>query len=675
MSAFQNRRLDIIVLVALAVVIAALYWQVIDHSFIQFDDPDYVSENFIVQKGLSWEGLLWAFTTYTLANWHPLTWLSYMLDIQMFGMKPGLLHLVNVFFHILNTCLLFWVLRQMTGALWRSAAVAALFALHPLHVESVAWVAERKDVLSTLFWLLAMGAYVRYARKPGIAGYLPVLLFFALGLMSKPMLVTLPLVLLLMDYWPLGRLDRKAEATPSPAKPPDSTGRKIRKRERQRREAPATPATSRRGAAWDRILPVLYDKMPLLMLSAASSLITLVAQQKGGAMVPLAQYTVADRISNAVVSYAAYLWKTVWPMELALFYPMEIRTVPMVAASGLFLVAVTVVVVRWARAYPYLLFGWFWYLVTMLPVIGIIKVGGAAMADRYTYVSLIGPFIALAWGAYDLSRALRIPKAALAAVSALVIGACMILSYIQIGFWKDGLTLFSRSLGVTRPNYVMLNSIGAEYIQQKKYAEALRYLHSALELFPHGHEANLNMGVALYYTGDYAGAIERCTRAVRANPDFLTAQEWLGKAYLAAGNMEGATTAFRRAIRPGRDNSPSYAGLGEALIYQNRLDEALRYTRLAIEAQPQNEKLYNNAGFILVRQGKADDAIVEFRTALKLNPDYARAHSNLGGALMQKNRIDEAVEHFETAVKLDPGNQSARENLKYAQAQKKKLGR
>jgi protein O-mannosyl-transferase len=666
MDTLKKSRPDLYVIVALALLTAAVYAQVIGHGFISYDDPVYVSENLVIQDGLTWKGFLRAFTTVTAANWHPLTWLSHMLDFQLFGMKPGLHHLVSVFLHVLNTALLFLVLRQMTGALWRSAFVAALFALHPLHVESVAWIAERKDVLSTFFWILTMWAYARYAKKPGLPGYLPVLLFFSLGLLAKPMLVTLPLVLLLLDYWPLGRL-RGKQATPIASSP--ATSEKRGKRRRQQPQEPAKPARpADDGIKWSLGFPLLYEKIPLLLLSAASSLITIYAQQKGGAVASITALPMSQRVANAIVSYAAYLWKMLWPSNLAVFYPMEAWSAAVVLASAALLLALTFAAVRWSGRYPYLPVGWLWYLVTLLPVIGIIKVGDAAMADRYTYVTLIGPFIALAWGAWDLSQKLRLPRAALFAASALVTGSLLVLTYIQIGQWTDNITLFRHALNSTHGNYVAHNSLAVEYLDQKRYAEALPHLQAALEINPRSAEVIVNLGVIDYHAGKYDEAIQKVNRALGLKPDWYLAHEWLGKIYLAKGDADKAMNHFNAALRAVSDSDPTSSGI---LIFQNRLDEALRYTLQAMETQPRNEKLYNNAGYILIRQGKIDEAISQFREAVRIAPGYAKAHSNLGAALMQRNRIDEAIQHFETALRLEPGNQSARENLNYALAQKK----
>jgi tetratricopeptide (TPR) repeat protein len=668
MDTLRKSRLDILVVIGLVLLTAAVYGQVIGHGFISYDDPVYVSENLVIQDGLTWKGFLRAFTTVTAANWHPITWLSHMLDFQLFGMKPGLHHLVSVFLHILNTAMLFLVLRQMTGALWRSAFVAALFALHPLHVESVAWIAERKDVLSTFFWILTMWAYARYAKKPGLPGYLSVLLFYTLGLLAKPMLVTLPLVLFLFDYWPLGRLRWKQAKEEAPVTASPVASEKRGKRRRQQPQEPTKPARSKDGIQWNLVLPLLYEKIPLLILSASSSLITIYAQQKGGAVASISALPMSRRVASAIVSYAAYLWKMFWPSGLAVFYPMEAWPAAIVLAGAAVLLAVTFAAVRWSGRCPYLLVGWLWYLVTLLPVIGIIKVGEAAMADRYTYVTLIGPFIALAWGASDLSQKLRLPRAALISASALVTGSLMVLTYIQIGQWTDSITLFRHAANVTDRNYVAQNSLAIEYINQKRYAEALPHLQAALEINPRSAEVIVNLGVLDYHAGKYDEAIQKVNRALGLKPDWYLAHEWLGKIYLAKGDADKAMVHFNMALRTVSDSDPTSSGI---LIFQNRLDEALRYTLQAMETQPRNEKLYNNAGYILIRQGKIDEAISQFREAVRIAPGYAKGHSNLGAALMQRNQIDEAIQHFETALRLEPGNQTARENLNYALARKK----
>jgi tetratricopeptide (TPR) repeat protein len=664
-------RVDLSVILALALLTAAVYGQVIGHEFVSYDDPSYITENEIVRNGLTREGFVWAFSAFRASNWHPLTWLSHMLDVEIFGLKSGGHHLVNVFLHIVNTALLFAVLRRMTGALWCSAFVAALFALHPLHVESVAWVSERKDVLSTFFLILTIGVYLRYTRSPGIATYWPVVVFFALGLLAKPMLVTLPVVLLLLDYWPLGRLQTKEVKPADPVETPLPSGRRGKKQNRQPREKKKTPSTDS-TIGWKRILPLLYEKMPLLALSAVSSCITVYAQLEGGAVASISALPVHERVANAFVAYVAYLWKMVWPARLVYFYPLEPLSPLTVIASAFLLVVMTFLSLRWAEKRPYLAIGWLWYLVTLLPVIGFIQVGSAAMADRYTYVPLMGPFIALAWGFSDLSQALRLPKAFTALASALVVAACMLASYVQVSYWQDGFTLARRALEVNERNYAAHSLLATEYMKQKNYGEALPHLKRALEINRRVPETNMNMGIVQYYSGDYAGAHDHFIAVIGLKPNYYEAFEWLGKTYLATGQIDKALNQFRLAVQLDRDNSAAYGGMGEVLIEQNRLAEALQYTLLAIKGQPNNQKLHNNLGFIFIRQGKFAEAIPWLQEAVRLAPDYARAHSNLGGALVEVNRIDEAIHHFQEAIRLDPGNQTARENLKYALSKRRK---
>ncbi len=381
------------ILICLFLVLATLtvYWQVGNYEFVNFDDDKYIIENFHVQKGLTRDSVIWAFTATHVSNWHPLTWLSHMLDFQLYGLNPSGHHLTNVFFHLVNTLLLFLVLKLMTGALWRSGLVAALFAVHPLHVESVVWVAERKDVLSTLFWMLTLWAYLGYTKRPGVKRYLVILLAFALGLMAKPMLVTLPFVLLLLDYWPLKRIELGQSAIGLPAASQPST------------------IANKPGAQAFRLL---LEKTPMFVLAAVSSVVTFIVQKSGGAVGALETYPFKIRMANALLSYVIYLKKMIWPQNLAVFYPHPGQSLPMwqAAGAGLLLVVVSIAVIRAGRRYPYLPVGWLWYVGTLVPVIGLVQVGDQAMADRYTYVSLIGLFIVVAWGVPDVARSWRYGK-------------------------------------------------------------------------------------------------------------------------------------------------------------------------------------------------------------------------------------------------------------------------
>jgi hypothetical protein len=450
-----HRRRSLVIGLGLLAAIGVVYWPVRHFEFINFDDDVYVWANPEVQNGLTLRGLAWAFTTGHAGNWHPLTWLSHMLDCQLFGVNAGAHHLVNVLFHAANTLLLFGVLKRMTGARWRSALVAALFALHPLHVESVAWVAERKDVLSTCFWLLTLWAYVRYVQKPEIHystaalrpltswNYWLALVFFVCGLMSKPMVVTLPLVLLLLDYWPLNRV----------------AGCKL----------PAASSDPERST----LLALVWEKVPFLALAGVSCGLTLWVQQRGGAVASVESLPLGLRTGNAVVAYVRYLGHAFWPGGLAVFYPYQAWSLPTVVGAGVLLAGVTGVVVWRGRSERHLLVGWLWYLATLIPVIGLVQVGGQSLADRYTYVPLIGMFVLVAWGMPRSLTQPRLGKLAMIAAASAVLCACAVLSWVQVHHWRDSETLFRYALKVTTGSAQAHNNLGVALAAQGKLAEAV----------------------------------------------------------------------------------------------------------------------------------------------------------------------------------------------------------
>jgi hypothetical protein len=462
----------------LVVLTFAVYGQMIGHGFISFDDDSYITQNPMVQRGLSMDGLVWAFSSPHVYNWHPLTWLSHMVDVQLFGLNAGGHHLLGLLFHIANTLLLFFVLRAMTGSLWRSAAVAALFALHPLHVESVAWASERKDLLSTLFWLLTLWFYLQYVQQPGFRRYWPVLLFYAAGLLAKQMAVTLPFLLLLLDYWPLGRF-HPADAAPAiPPIPEDSPGGKARKRGKSRTTSPAAALTRGKrtapsGVDWRRLIPLVREKLPLFALAAAASIMIFIVQMETGIVKSAIQYPLSARMENAVFSYAAYLVKTIFPIHLAIFYPHPGTTLPFwqVGGAALLILLITVFVLRAGR--PYLATGWFWYLGTLVPVIGLVQVGLQGMADRYTYVPLIGIFLIIAWGLPELTAGWRSRKAALIPAAAAGLCALTILTWFQVGTWRDNITLYSHAAEVTSGNDWAEYNLGLSLAGEGRFDEAL----------------------------------------------------------------------------------------------------------------------------------------------------------------------------------------------------------
>jgi tetratricopeptide (TPR) repeat protein len=671
MSTASSMRRMLPVFLLLTLVTAGVYGQVWNFGFINYDDPLYVTDNAVVQRGFTWEGIRWAFTALAAANWHPLTWLSHMLDVSLFGLEPGFHHLVNLLFHLLNTSLLFLVLKTATGACWRSAFVAALFALHPLHVESVAWIAERKDVLSTFFGLLAIGAYCRYTQRPGWRKFLPVAIFFSLGLMAKPMLVTLPLVLLLMDFWPLGRLKPslpKASSAPAP------TGE--RKKSKKKKQQPPTTASVKSAGTGSPHLAIVTEKIPLILLSALSSLITLYAQQQGGAVSAVDAYPLGTRIANALASYFLYLVKMVWPANLAVYYPF-VKDVPVwqALAGALLLIAVTFAAVRTARRFPYLLFGWLWYLITLLPVIGIVKVGEAAMADRYTYIALIGPFVAVSWGVYELAARWTRGKEAMAAAGLMVVTALAAATFVQAGTWKNSATLFRHALTVTENNFMAHTNLAVALIDEARLDEALPHLETATKIRPDFPNARFNLGVIRMRQGKDDEAMGHFKAALHIDPGFARASHYAGLLHLQRGESAEAVLYFQRALAGGGPDPQVFAALADALAMSSRYEEALSFYGKALVLRPDAVEVRYNAARILIAMGRVDEAIGHLREAVRIKPDYARAHNNLGSALLMQKRLDEAVYHFQEAVRIDPGYKMARENLKDALAQKEKLGR
>ena len=453
-SSFFTLRREGVVCLFLVIGILAVYWQVGNHEFVNYDDKDYITENQHVQAGLTLKSIAWAFTSTYASNWHPLTWLSHMLDCEIYGLNPRGHHFTNVFFHILNSILLFLIFKRMTGAFWKSAFVAALFAIHPLHVESVAWAAERKDVLSTFFCMLTMGAYILYVENQGIKKYLLTVLLFTLGLMAKPMLITLPFVLLLLDYWPLGRFNKRSPA-----------------------------------------LQLIWEKIPLFVLTAVSSIVTFLVQQK--AMSSLEVFPITARIFNALVSYLSYIVKMIWPFHLAIFYPYPgMPPVWQIAGACLLLVFISCIAIRTVRRYPYFAVGWLWYLGTLVPVIGLVQVGLQSMADRYTYIPLTGIFIIIAWGIPDLIAKWRYKKIGLFITTTTLISILMICTWSQVGCWRNSITLFSHAINVTENNSVAHNNLGSAFADQGKASETIKHYAEALRIDPMYADAHYNLGNA-----------------------------------------------------------------------------------------------------------------------------------------------------------------------------------
>ncbi|MCK9376623.1 MAG: tetratricopeptide repeat protein [Syntrophobacterales bacterium] len=512
------RHQRVMICVLLLALTAAAYWQVRGFQFITCDDDMYVYENPIIRAGLSWEGVKWSFTAYYSANWHPLTWLSHILDVQLYGLQAGGHHLTNLFFHLANTLLLFLFLAHTTEALWPSALVAALFALHPMHVESVAWVSERKDVLSTFFWLATMWAYVWYVSAPNPKRYLSVLLCFALGLMAKPMLVTLPMVLLLLDYWPLNRV-------PVGVAPAMDTNGASESR-------PRLPL----GLYWQ----LIREKIPLFILTICSCLMTLAAQRAGGAVMPLSLQSLGARLANALVAYVTYGIKLFWPYPMALFYVLSPVPWWQAVVAGLALLVISVLVFLGARRYPYLVVGWLWYLGTLVPVIGLVQVGGQAMADRYTYIPFIGLFIILAWGVPAAAAGWKHRETILAMGAAAALSACLVSAWGQAGYWRNAETLFTHSIRVTGDNYLAYHHLGMAYSNQGNYAQAIAAYQKTLAIAPGYPPSYNNLGIVYAKQGRLNEAVELFKSALRLSPGNLSYYRNLALAYTQQGKKSEA---------------------------------------------------------------------------------------------------------------------------------------
>ncbi len=550
--------------IALATIVA--YWGVFDSDFVNFDDDHYVYLNQVIQGGFSWSFFKWALTTLEFYNWHPLTWISLELDHTLFALDPRGYHATSLLLHVANSVLLLSLLARMTGNLARSACVAAFFALHPLHVESVAWISERKDVLSGFFWLATMGFYVRYCGRPGWLGYGATLATFALGLMAKPMLVTLPFVLLLVDYWPLKRLGFGRVGWDEPASPtyPATPGGP-----RVARPALNTGSSQARrySLGW-----LLVEKVPFLLLSAASCFITYRAQGWSGGIREGDQYSLTSRLLNVPLNYVAYLRRSFWPSNLAVIYPYAPESPPIwqVVAATALLVTVTLVALWFLKRFPYLLVGWLWFVGTLLPVIGLVQVGLQATADRYTYVPMIGLLVSVCWGAGDLALRKRWPRPSVTAIAGLLLAACGAATSVQVGYWHDGLALWTQAVRVSPRSPTALSHLAAALAERGLTEQAERYLRICLLIDPGARDAQLNLGLILAQSGRKKEAIDHLRRSLGENPDPAD----LG---LLAERIEEdfnkAIGLYRQAIEQNPENAGAHELLGAALIKQGNNEE------------------------------------------------------------------------------------------------------
>jgi len=605
------------------------FWQVNHCDFTVYDDGGYVTKNGHIRDAITVEGIRWAFTTGYAANWHPLTWISHMLDVQLFGLNPRWHHLINLFFHIANTLLLFVVFNRMTKALWRSAFVAALFALHPLHVQSVAWVAGRKDVLSTFFWMLTMGAYCHYVERPVLQRYLPVFLFFVLGLMAKPMIVTLPFVLLLLDYWPLKRFERKKsphEIYTEVNKPlfGDKRKGKSKKKHTVNGEAKAEEPADYKYQ-WALIRPLFWEKIPLVSLLALSSIVTYIVQQEGGAIRSIAAFPLSVRIANAFVSYIIYIGKMFWPVNLAVFYPHPgLWPHWQIIGAVLLLVAVTLIVIRMAKRFAYLATGWFWYAGTLVPVIGLVQVGSQARADRYTYIPLIGLFIMAAWGIPELLKGWRYRRETLFLSSALCLSCLFIATWTQVGYWRNSITLFEHTLKVTDRNSTAYNILGNAYSDFHNYRKAIGDYDKAIEINPKYAEAYYNRGTAYWRLGNSQQAIGDYGKAIEINPKYAEAYNNRGIAYGSLGSYNHAIEDCDKAIALNPQMVETYNNRALAYVGLGKYKQAIEDCDKAIALDRKHPDAYNNRAVAYGSLGNPRQAIEDLKTAARLGHEGAQ---------------------------------------------------
>jgi len=587
----------------LTATVIILYWPCTGFDFVEFDDYDYVKANPHVSTGLSLTNIGWAFSSSHAANWHPVTWISHMLDVQLFG--PGAFgpHLVNILLHAANTLLLYWLLRRGTGSTSKSLFVALLFGLHPMHVESVAWVSERKDVLSTFFGLLSLAFYGAFAQ--GIArhrNYLLALVTFALGLMSKPMLVSWPIILLLLDYWPLKRLDFQPGKNFGP-----------------------------------EAMPLLREKLPLFFLAALSCFITIAAQHQGGAIGSFEYFPLVTRLENSAVSYVRYLGKLLWPTDLSFLYPFPASWPRLwIFVSTLLLIGLSAAAIAYGRRYRFFLVGWCWFLVTLLPVIGLVQVGGQSMADRYSYIPSVGLFIAIIWTAGELAapRPMFSRFACILAIIAVV--GCAGRARSQLYCWRDTESLYQKSLAVTHFNPLVLRFLSFHYY---------------------------NLGNEFRLAGNLEDAITRYRRSLELRSDFAMAHNNLGIALQASGKLDEATAEYALAVRFGPTNVNSHVNYGVALTMRGQLKDATDQFIEAVRLAPSSIEAQNDLGAVLYRQGRFGDASIHYAEAARLAETNAGIFVNLGDALARDNRQPEAIKSYQRALQIEPNNQSALKRL------------
>lgn len=568
LSSFQqtlHRKYKLLLVAGLILVTFITFYQTTSHDFISYDDQAYITENIHVKSGVTASSLKWAFVSLEISNWHPLTWVSHILDYEAYGLNPYGHHLTNVILHCANTALLFFLLYSLTTCFWQSLFVSGLFALHPLHVESVAWVAERKDLLSTMFMLLTMLSYARYVRSGRTVFYLSALLLFLLGLMSKPMLVSLPLLLLLLDYWPLGRFDLRPVMG-------GKTG----------------------------LVRLSVEKLPFFVLSLISAIVTYYAQLKGGSVSSAEVAPVQLRIINALQSYLRYIWKTIWPHDLAIIYPHpQHLPISVGIVAAVILAAITYLVFLKGKKYPYLPVGWLWYVITLVPVIGLVQVGQQSMADRYTYIPLIGLFITTAWGITDLARYRHVGAGKICLAAILLFSSLTATSWMQLRHWKNSITLFGHAANVVPGNNIAFRILGNNHAKNGNIAEAIAALSQAVEIRKDDALAHTDLGVALAGLNRYDEAIYHYTAAIKLNPGLANTHYNYGIALANSGRYAEAVEQYTETLRLDPAKQGVRANMGAALFHAGRIDEAIYNFQEALKTDPYNDSIKQYIGIAI----------------------------------------------------------------------------
>lgn len=622
----QKRSHIFFIYIVLVLATIAAFEPVRKNDFIRlYDDAKCVTDNPNIKGGLNLKSVRWAFTTPHYYMWHPLTTLSNLLEYQLFGPEPFWFHLTNFLLHTVSVVLLFWVLKKMTGALWPSAFTAAVFALHPIQVESVAWIAERKNVLSGFFWLLTMAAYIRYAQRPNVSRYLVVLFVFALSTMTKPSVVTLPFVLLLLDYWPLRR-------------------------------------TGMAGSAWRLIV----EKIPLFVFSGFLSIVTFLSQQSGSAVKPEWMFPLNARVLNALVSYIRYIGKIIYPSGLAVFYPHLGRSIPtwQPTVSFLLLVIISVVVFWQVRRRPYLVVGWLWFVGTLVPVIGLVQVGGQAMADRYAYIPIIGICIMAVWAADEIVGKWRRLRAGAAISAGLILCILLFATRTQAGYWQDDYTLFSHAVKVTKNNHLAYYNLGKMFQDKGQYDEAVRNYKETVRIDPGDYEAWNNMGTIFYAQGKIDQAISSYKQSLKANPNYTIAIFNEGLARLKQREYGEAISQFGRVLKMKPDWPEAHNYTGDAYVQLGNYDLAVKHYEEAIKLRPDYLTALYSAGMASRRQGEYSKAVSYFRRALEQKPDSVVVMNSLAWTLATVEdgglrNSAEAVKYAEKACGLSGNNNAS----------------